>query len=156
MQKKAAAGASMQQAVAAKHQQRASASNGRVNWPASLADVDSIACCKTLANRKRMRPPARVRARAHAVVCGLLRRHGPRPSAPRSQKSHGAAMPGSAHHASPGQPSPASHGDASPAAARHHFSKKPDLSPSISGPVRLKGSPSEARRQPQQCLKTEK
>ena len=58
----------------------------------------------------------------------------------RSQKAHGAAIPGSARHASPGQPSPASHGDASPAAARRHFSKKPDLSPSISGPVRQKAA----------------
>ena len=71
----------------------------------------------------------------------------------RSQEAHGAAIPGSAHHASPGQPSPASNKDASPAYKQPSFFKETRPLSFDQRTSEAKGSPSEARRQPQPCLK---
>ena len=71
----------------------------------------------------------------------------------RSQKAHGAALPGSAHHASPGQPSPAAPGDASPAYKQPSFFKETRPLSVDQRTSEAKGSPREARRQPQPCLK---
>ena len=88
-----------------------------------------------------MRPRARARAESPAVISGLQEGWTPAERTLAPRRPMGLQCQDQPTTRRPGSPPPRRTETPRPPIISHHFSKKPDLSPSISGPVRQKAAP---------------